>query len=169
VRAVAIDLDEALGDTRPLWEEFLADAARRFATIAPLDPERLTADRGEAAAELDRWAAEGVGDWRGALTRFAEDRAPVFLRPNAEASAALRALAAAGYRIGVFTDAPEELARVALSQLGAARRVEALEAGAGARERLLARLGTDTQVASSRDDLVNISSRGAEEPGRPSA
>jgi phosphoglycolate phosphatase-like HAD superfamily hydrolase len=169
VRAVAIDLDQALGDTRPLWEEFLADAARRFATIAPLDPERLPRDRGDAAAELDRWAAQGVGDWRGALTRFAEDRAAVFLRPNAEANAALRTLSAVGYRIGVFTDAPEELARIALSQLGAARRVEALEAGSGARERLLARLGTETEVASSRDDLVRISSGGAEEPGRPSA
>jgi len=169
VKAVAIDLDEALGDTRPLWEEFLADAARRFATIAPLDPDRLPADRAEAAAELDRWAAQGVGDWRGALTRFAEDRAPVFLRPNAEASAALRGLVDAGYRIGVFTDAPAELARVALPHLGAARRVEALEAGAGARERLLARLGADAEVASSRDDLVNISSRGAEELGRLSA
>jgi phosphoglycolate phosphatase-like HAD superfamily hydrolase len=169
VKAVAVDLDGALGDTGPLWREFLADAARRFASIAPLDPERLPADRGEAAAELDRWAAQGVGDWHGALTRFAEDRAPVFLRPNAEASAALRALSAAGYRIGVFTDAPEELARVALSHLGAARRIEALEAGAGARERLLARLGADAEVASTRDDLVNISSRGAEEPGRPSA
>lgn len=156
MRAVAIELDEALGDTRPLWEEFLADAARRFATIAPLDPERLPADRGEAAAELDRWAAEGVGDWRGALTRFAEDRAPVFLRPNSEASAALRELVHAGYRIGVFTDAPEELARVALAHLGAARRVELVETGAGARERLLARLGRDAEVAASREELVRL-------------
>jgi phosphoglycolate phosphatase-like HAD superfamily hydrolase len=156
VRAVAIDLDEALGDTRPLWKEFLADAARRFATIAPLDPERLPADRGEAAAELDRWAAQGVGDWRGALTRFAEDRAPVFLRPNAEASAALRALAAAGYRIGVFTDAPEELARAALSQLGAARRVDVVEAGPRARERLLDRLGGQVPIVESREGLTRI-------------
>jgi phosphoglycolate phosphatase-like HAD superfamily hydrolase len=169
VRAVAIDLDEALGDTRPLWEEFLADAARRFASITPLDPDRLPADRGEAAAELDRWAAHGVGDWRGALTRFAEDRAPVFLRPDAEVSAALRGLVDAGYRIGVFTDAPAELASVALAQLGAARRTEALEAGVGARERLLARLGPDAEVASSRDDLVNISAGGAKDPRRPSA
>jgi phosphoglycolate phosphatase-like HAD superfamily hydrolase len=169
VRAVAIDLDEVLGDTRPLWKEFLADSARRFASIAPLAPDRLPADRGEAAAELDRWAAHGVGDWRGALTRFAEDRAPVFLRPDAEASAALRGLVDTGYRIGVFTDAPEELARVALAQLGAARRVQALEAGAGAQERLLARLGPGAEVVSSRDDLVNISAGGTEEPGRPSA
>jgi phosphoglycolate phosphatase-like HAD superfamily hydrolase len=156
VKAVAIDLDEALGDTRPLWEEFLADAARRFATIAPLDPERLPADRGEAAAELDRWAAEGVGDWRGALTRFAEDRAPVFLRPNAEASASLRMLEASGYRIGVFTDAPEELARVALAHLGVSRRVDVVETGSGACERLLDRLGREAAIAASREDLARL-------------
>jgi phosphoglycolate phosphatase-like HAD superfamily hydrolase len=158
--SVAIDLDGALGDTRPLWHEFLADAARRFASIAPLDPDSLLPDRGAAAAQLDRWAAQGVGDWRSALERFAEDRAPVFLRPNAEASEALRALSAAGARIGVFTDAPEPLARVALAHLGAARRIEALETGPGARERLLEKLGSDAKIASTRGDLVNISRDG---------
>jgi phosphoglycolate phosphatase-like HAD superfamily hydrolase len=155
-RAVAVDLD-ALGDTGPLWQDFLADAARRFRSIAPLDAAALPADRAAAADELDRWAAQGVGDWRTALERFAEDRAPVYLRPSAEASAALRSLQAAGRRLGVFTDAPEALARVALSQLGAARRVEAVETGAGARERLLARLGGDAVVAGTREELVKIS------------
>jgi phosphoglycolate phosphatase-like HAD superfamily hydrolase len=155
--AVAIDLDGALGDTRPLWNEFLAEAARRFGSISPLDATALPDDRGAAAAELDTWAAGGVGDWRAALGRFAEDRAPIFLRPDGDASAALRALSAAGARVGVFTDAPEPLARIALAQLGAARRVEALEAGAGARERLLERFGPEVTVVSSRDDLVRIS------------
>ena len=154
--AVAVDLDGALGDTRPLWRDFLEDAARRFGSIAPLDVESLPADRAAAAEELDRWAAAGVGDWRAALERFAEDRAPVYLRPSAEASSALRALQAAGTTLGVFTDAPEELARVALAHLGAARRVQALAAGAGARERLLARLGGDATVASTREDLAKI-------------
>ena len=156
-KAVAIDLDGALGDTRPLWDEFLADAARRFASIAPLDPASLPADRGAAAVELDAWATAGVGDWQSALERFAEDRAPIYLRPDAQASAALRALAAAGARLGVFTDAPEPLARIALAQLGAARRVEMLEAGTNARDRVLATLGGDAAVASTRDDLVRIS------------
>jgi phosphoglycolate phosphatase-like HAD superfamily hydrolase len=155
MKAVAVDLD-ALGDTRPLWQDFLADAARRFAAISPLEPAALPEDRGEAAVELDRWAEAGVGDWRGALERFAEDRAPVYLRPNAEASAALRGLAAGGITIGVFTDAPEPLARVALAHLGAERRVEALETGAGARERLVARLGNDVVVAATLDDLATI-------------
>ena len=157
IRAVAIDLDGALGDTRPLWEEFVADAARRFSSIATLDAEALPADRGAAAEVLDQWAAGGVGDWRGALARFAEDRAPVFLRPDGEASAALRALAGAGTRIGVFTDAPGPLARVALAQLGAARRIDLLETGTRARERLLARLGPDADVVCSREELVKIS------------
>lgn len=158
--AVAVDLDGALGDTRPLWRAFLEDAARRFGSIARLDVDALPGDRAAAASELDRWAAAGIGDWRAALERFAEDRAPVYLRPSAEASAALRALSAAGISVGVFTDAPEELARVALAHLGAARRVDALEAGAEARERLLARLGADVAVAETRADLAKISRGG---------
>lgn len=161
MKAVAIDLDGALGDTRPLWDEFLADAARRFASIAALDPGALPADRGAAAEELDHWAEQGVGDWRAALKRFAEDRAPVYLRPNADAAASVRALAAGGYTLGVFTDAPVELARVALAHLGAARRITKVEAGSGARERLLERLGPDTEVAANRDDLVRIGESGS--------
>jgi phosphoglycolate phosphatase-like HAD superfamily hydrolase len=156
MKAVAIDLD-ALGDTRPLWRDFLTDAARRFGSISPLDPDALPADRASAAEELDRWAAAGVGDWRGALERFAEDRAPVYLRPNAEAAAALRALAAAGVRIGVYTDAPEPLARVALAHLGAERRVDALETGLGAKERLGVRLGPeDVTIVATLADLTKI-------------
>jgi phosphoglycolate phosphatase-like HAD superfamily hydrolase len=155
MKAVAVDLD-ALGDTRPLWRDFLDDAARRFAAISPLEPATLPEDRGAAAAELDRWAEAGVGDWRGALERFAEERAPVYLRPSAEASAALRSLAAGGITVGVFTDAPEPLARVALAHLGVERRVEALETGEGARERLVARLGDDLVVAATLDDLATI-------------
>jgi phosphoglycolate phosphatase-like HAD superfamily hydrolase len=156
MKAVAVDLD-ALGDTHRLWQDFLADAARRFAAISPLEPAALPDDRGAAAAELDRWAEAGVGDWRGALERFAEDRAPVYLRPSAEASAALRSLAAGGIAIGVYTDAPEPLARVALAHLGAERRVGALETGTGARERLVVRLGgVEVVVAATLDDLATI-------------
>jgi len=155
MKAVAVDLD-ALGDTHALWRDFLADAARRYASIAPLDPAALPEDRAAAAAKLDRWAAAGVGDWRAALERFAEDRAPVYLRPSAEASAALRALAETGVRVGVYTDAPEELARLALAHLGAVRRVEALECGESARGRLVERLGGEAEVAATRDDLLRL-------------
>jgi phosphoglycolate phosphatase-like HAD superfamily hydrolase len=157
VRAVAIDLDAVLGDTRPLWRDWLDDAARRFRSIAPLDPETVPEDRGVAARELDRWAESGVGDWRGALERFAEDRAPVYLRPSAEISAALRALASSGCRVGVFTDAPEPLARIALAQLGATRRVEAVEAGAGALDRLRERLGGEVEILHTPAELLRAS------------
>jgi phosphoglycolate phosphatase-like HAD superfamily hydrolase len=156
VAALAIDLDTVLGDTRPLWRDWLEEAARRYASIAPLEPEALPYDRGAAADVLDRWAAEGVGDWRASLGRFAEERAPVYLRPSAEATSALRRLSGAGTRVGVFTDAPEPLALVALAQLGASRRVEAVEAGAGALGRLLGRLGEGTAVVRSREELLAL-------------
>jgi phosphoglycolate phosphatase-like HAD superfamily hydrolase len=151
--ALALDLDGVLGDTRGLWDAWLEDAARRFRTIAELDVAALPRDRGAAAEELDRWAEGGIGDWRASLERFAEDRAPVYLRPNAETSAALRAAAAQGVRLGVFTDAPEPLARLALAHLGAVRHVAALESGAGALERLLARLGPDARIVRTRAEL----------------
>jgi phosphoglycolate phosphatase-like HAD superfamily hydrolase len=141
-----IDLDGALGDTRPLWRDWLADAAR----ILPLEPESLPLDRGAAAAALDE---AGAGNWRALLERFAEDRAPVYLRPDARASATLRQLEADGVQLGAFTDAPEELARVALAQLGAARRIVRVEAGADALERLRAALGHDSPVARTLDEL----------------
>jgi phosphoglycolate phosphatase-like HAD superfamily hydrolase len=158
VSAVAIDLDGALGDTRPLWRDWLADASRRFAAIAPLEVDSLPEDRAEAAAALDRWAEAGIGDWRAALERYAADRAPVYLRPSAEASGALRRLQASGVRLGAFTDAPEALARVAAGQLGAVRRLDVLEAGPGALERVLARLGPNATVVRTREELLDLGS-----------
>jgi phosphoglycolate phosphatase-like HAD superfamily hydrolase len=152
--AVAVDLDAVLGDTRPLWHAWLEEAARRFRPIAQLDPATLPDDRAHAAEELDRWAERGIGDWRSSLERFAEEHAPVYLRPRAEAAAALRRLRTAGTTIGVFTDAPEELARPALAQLGAARRVQVLEAGPDAFGRLLARLGPEAVPIRSIGELV---------------
>ena len=134
VRSVAIALD-ALGDTGALWRDWLADAKRRYRVdVDDLDGE--------------------LPNWRPLLQRFAEERAPVYLRPDADVSAALRRLQSSGARIGVFADAPEELARVALSQLGATRRVELLEAGSGALERVRAKLGADVEVVESRSQLV---------------
>jgi phosphoglycolate phosphatase-like HAD superfamily hydrolase len=145
-RPLAIDLDNALGDTRPLWRDWLASAG----PVLGIDPASLPTDRGEAAAELDR---HGAGNWRSLLERFGEERAPVYLRRDAGAAAALRALADEGREIGVFTDAPEPLARIALAQLGADRRVSALETGEGALERLLAKLGGDAVVVRTRGEL----------------
>ena len=151
--AAAIDLDAVLGDTHELWHDWLLDIARRLRTIAELDVAGLPDDRAAAAATLDRWAEHGIGDWHAALERFAEDCAPIYLRPDPGVNAALRALQVAGVRLGAFTDAPEPLARVAASQLGVARRLEAIEVGAGALERLLATLGPGAAVVRSPGEL----------------
>ena len=132
--AVAIDLDGVLGDTRPLYEAWLEDVSRR----AHVDPARLEQE---------------LPNWRALLQRFAEDHAPVYLRPSAPAASALRRLQADGVRIGVFTASPKELALVAVAHLGAARRIDALEAGPGALDRLLALLGPDARTIRSLAEL----------------
>ena len=145
-RALAIELD-AIGDTRPLWSAWLESARG----VLEIDPAELSADRSEAADALDRAAA---GNWRTLLERFAEDHAPAYLRRDAATSAALQSLASGGVELGVFTDAPEQLARVALAQLGAARRISGLECGASALQRILAALGPNAAVVRTRNDLL---------------
>ncbi len=145
---VAIELD-ALGDTRPLWEAWLESVRE----LLGVEPAALPHDRGAAAAELDR---AGAGNWRTLLERFAEERAPVYLRRDPAVGAALRALEAEGRSIVAFTDAPEELARVVLAQLGADRRVAALEAGPGALQRVRSRLGEGATVVRSSAELVEL-------------
>lgn len=149
LRAVAIDLDGALGDTRPLWDDWLVSAG----TVLGVNAEDLPTNRGEAAAELDR---RDAGNWRTLLERFSEERVPVYVRRNSLTSIALRDLAATGRPIGIFTDAPEPLAQVALTQLGAQRRISALETGTGALERLLVRLGADAVVVRTRSELLEL-------------
>ena len=144
MRAVALDLDAVLADTRPLWRDWLEDASRR----ARVSLDELPDDRRAAAAVLD----ERLGDWRPLLERFAADRAPIHFRPRPEVSAVLRRLQGAGTRIGVFTDAPVELAGLALAHAGAARRVEFV----GTLDEVLASLGGDTVVVRSRAELAAL-------------
>ena len=143
MQAIALDLDAVLADTRPLWNDWLADAARR--THVELD---VPEDRGAAAGVLD----ERLGEWRPLLQRFADDRAPVYFRPRAETGAQLRRLQAAGVRIGAFTDAPRELAAVALAHVGAARRLVV----SGTLEEVLRELGDDALVVRSREQLASL-------------
>jgi phosphoglycolate phosphatase-like HAD superfamily hydrolase len=117
MRTVAVDLDAVLGDTGPLWRAWLADSAR------VLELDGLPEDRREAAAELDRRG----GNWRVLLRRFADDHAAVHLRRDGAVNAILRRLKSEGARIVAVTDAPAELAEVALAHLGAARYVDAVE------------------------------------------
>jgi phosphoglycolate phosphatase-like HAD superfamily hydrolase len=146
MHSLALDLDAVLADTRPLWNDWLEDAARR--THVELD---MPDDRIDAAALLD----ERLGDWRPLLERFAADRGPVYFRPNGDVGALLRRLHGAGARIGVFTDAPRELADVALAHVGAARRVEVV----GTLEDVLASLGDDATIVRTRDELATAAAR----------
>jgi len=143
VDAVALDLDAVLADTRPLWRDWLEDAARR--TRVELD---LPEDRAEAAAVLD----ESLGDWRPLLRRFADDRAPLHFRPRPDTNAQLRRLHAAGVRIGVVTDAPLELAEVALAHVGAARQIEVV----GAADEVARALNDEFLSVSSRRLLLSL-------------
>jgi phosphoglycolate phosphatase-like HAD superfamily hydrolase len=136
MKAVAIDL-AAIGETDPLWRDWLEDARRRF---------RVDVNALE----------EELPNWRPLLERYAEERAPVYFRRDAEVSGALRRLKAAGTLIGVFTDAPEELARVVLTHLGALERVDALESGIGAEVRIIKRFGEGTAVVRTRTDLLGL-------------
>ena len=136
MKAVAIDL-AAIGETDPLWRDWLEDARRRF---------RVDVNALE----------EELPNWRPLLERFAEERAPVYFRRDAEVSGAIRRLQAAGTRIGVFTDAPEELARVVLTHLGALERVDALESGIGAEVRILERFGEGTAIVRTRAALLGL-------------
>jgi phosphoglycolate phosphatase-like HAD superfamily hydrolase len=86
------------------------------------------------------------------LTRFAADRAPLWIRPRPDTNAALRRLVAAGARIGVFGDAPRELADIALAHAGAARQVEVV----GTLAEVRAALGGEAVVVRSRDELAGL-------------
>jgi phosphoglycolate phosphatase-like HAD superfamily hydrolase len=141
--SLALDLDGVLADTRPLWEAWLEDAARR-ARVALDVPE----DREAAAVVLD----DALGDWRPLLARFAADRAPLWIRPRADTNNALRRLAAAGTRIGVYTDAPRELADIALAHAGAARQVEVV----GTLAEVRSELGEGVVVVKSRRQLADL-------------
>jgi phosphoglycolate phosphatase-like HAD superfamily hydrolase len=144
VAAIALDLDTVLADTRPLWRDWLEDAARR----ARVDLSAVPDDRVAAAAVLDHQ----LGDWRPLLQRFADDRGPLHFRPRPDTGAALRRLDAAGVRIGVVTDAPRELADVALAHVGAARRIDVV----GTLDEVRQELGPDVQIVRSREELADL-------------
>jgi phosphoglycolate phosphatase-like HAD superfamily hydrolase len=144
VRAVLVDLDGVIGDTRPLWDAWLDDLERR-SRIAVDD---LPQDRTAAASVLD----DRLANWRALLERFAAEHAPVYLRPDPETNARLRALEQATVRIGAFSDAPPELAQAALTQLGAGRRVACV----GTLDEVSGVLGADALVVRTRTELAAL-------------
>jgi phosphoglycolate phosphatase-like HAD superfamily hydrolase len=137
VRSLALDLDAVLVDTRPIWRDWIEDAARR----ARVSLEDLPEDRVAAAALLD----DRLGDWRPLLERFAADRAPLHFRPRPDVGEAVRRLHAAGTRIAVYSDAPRELAELALQHLGIARRVE-----------LVSEAAPEDEIVDSRAQLLGL-------------
>ena len=70
--ALALDLDSVLADTRPLWEDWLEDVARRAHVEGDVPHDRI-----EAAALLD----ERLGDWGAPRALRGRSRAVSF-RPN---------------------------------------------------------------------------------------
>lgn len=147
MKAVVLDLDAVLADTRPLWRAWLESVGG----VLGVDVHALPEDRGAAARRLDEL---GAGNWRDLLERFAEERVPLHVRRDPAIGDAVRALASGGAAIGVFTDAPEPLARVVVRHLGVDRRLGALETGSGALERVAARLGSETVVLRTREELL---------------
>jgi phosphoglycolate phosphatase-like HAD superfamily hydrolase len=141
VQPIALDLDAVLADTRPVWRDWLEDAARRVRVDLDVPDDRV-----EAATALDAQ----LGDWRPLLERFAADRGPLHFRPRPDVSAALRRLHAAGTRIGVFTDAPRELVDIALAHAGVARLVETT----GTLDDVRRELGDGILVVRSREQLL---------------
>jgi len=105
-------------------------------------------DRTAAVAVLD----ERLGDWRPLLRRFADDRAPIHFRPRPDTNAQLRRLSAAGVRIGVVTDAPRELADVALAHAGVARQIDVV----GTVDEVAHELENDFLAVSSRAVLLAL-------------
>lgn len=144
MRAVLVDLDGVIGDTRPLWEAWLDDLQRRSRVAVDDLPE----DRTAAASVLD----DRLANWRALLERFAADHAPVYLRPDPETNARLRALEQATVRIGAFSDAPPELAQAALMQLGAGRRVACV----GTLAQVTDELGREAPVIRTRAELAAL-------------
>jgi phosphoglycolate phosphatase-like HAD superfamily hydrolase len=140
VQALAVELDPVLADTRKLWLDWLDDASRRAHVDLDVPDDRIA-----AAARLDAQ----LGDWRPLLERFAADRGPVYFRPHGDTGTVLRRLQAAGARIGVFTDAPRELADIALAHVGAARRVEVV----GTLDEVQSALGADATLIRTREEL----------------
>ena len=64
----------------------------------------------------------------------------------------MRRLDGAGVRIGAFTDAPRELAEMALAHVGAARRVSVV----GSLDEVLRELGPGAVVVRTRAELADL-------------
>jgi phosphoglycolate phosphatase-like HAD superfamily hydrolase len=137
----------ALAPTEALWQAAVEHLAQKLGRVTPLDAADVPADRPGAIAYLDAWAGDDASRWRLELRRFADDHVPVYVRPDPDRNAAVRALAARGVRVACWSPGPAELTEPLLHHLGLARRVEPLvcDSGPDALANLLA--GLDVPAA----------------------
>ena len=132
----------ALAPTEALWQAAVEHLAQKLGRVTPLDAAAVPAERPQAIAYLDAWAGDEASRWRLELRRFADDHVPVYVRPDPDRNAAVRALAARSVRVACWSPGPAELAEPLLHHLGMARRVDPLvcDAGPDALAQLLAGL-----------------------------
>ncbi len=126
----------------PLWRAWLEDAQRRY---------RVELDDGVDEASLDA----AVGNWRVLLKRFAEACASTCgptRRPTRSSAASPQPASASA----LLHPSRSRSRAVAAAHLGVARRLERLEAGPGALERLLDAVGRDAVVVGSLAELQSV-------------
>lgn len=123
--------ERSLAGTDRLFFDAVAAVGRKLSRVEPLDVAGLPSDRIALQAELDCWAGADTATWRRELRRFYEQHAPVYVRPDADLNAVLRALSRAAVAIGVWSPGPAEAVELLLGHLGVARSVTATGYGAG--------------------------------------
>ena len=123
--------ERAVANSDPLFADAVAAVARKLDRVDPLDAAALPSDRLALADALDRWAGDDTATWRRELRRHYEQHLPVYVRPDAGLNAVLRALAAGGVRIGVWSPGPAEAVDLLLAHVGVARILTASGHGGG--------------------------------------
>lgn len=119
--AAVVWSERALAATDELFDGAVAAIGRKLSRVEPLDPAALPADRIGVQAALDLWAGDDRQTWRRELRRHYEQHLGVHARPDPDLNAVLRALAAAGVELAVWSPGPAEAVDLLLAQLGVAR------------------------------------------------
>jgi phosphoglycolate phosphatase-like HAD superfamily hydrolase len=136
--------EQALASTDRLFADAVAHVARKLGRVKPLDASSLPPARGPALAALAEWAGSEVSSWEQELCRFYEEHLPIYVRPDPALNASVRALAAAGVRLGAWSAGPADAFAALLHQLGLGRRLDATLIDASPRAPL--RLAAELEV-----------------------
>ena len=144
MRAVLLS-EDALADTAGLFRDAVEHLAGKLGRVKPLDAASIPESRPQALEALAAWAGDEVTTWPAELARFYEEHIPLYLRPDQELNATLRALRASGTRLGAWSAGPEAAFAVILHQLGLARWMDAVRIGSSPRMplELAAELGVE--------------------------